>query len=252
MGNKFLLIAIVLAVLMVGGAIMLAGKQATPTGETAAKAPPVQFNGEQALPDESFQTCAPGDSCIVVDTHCGFCCKYIAINARNEQAFNQGFDKSCRKYTGSSCQCFDLSSYPSCVEGKCQLVPWPDQKAKAPPRTEQPSESLPAPAPVAEPPAPAPVPAPAALPPATMPEEPAVSAEPVVPEEPEIPQETAPAPSVMEEPVFEEPGFSEPGFDQPAEAPPEEDLYAPLPDTMPTMPRRQSSDPLNEPLPSGQ
>ena len=75
---------------------------------------------------EDLSACSGNDRCIVVDTHCGFCCDFVAINARHEQAFDNKFSKNCSRYKGEQCECFDLSSYPSCIEGECRLVPWPD------------------------------------------------------------------------------------------------------------------------------
>lgn len=123
--NIFLLAACALALFIVGGAIMVAKNGHDPAQQETTPAPSMPFDGEKLVPGDSYNLCAEGDHCIVVDTHCGFCCQYAAINAAKEQDFNTAFDRSCRKYTGTSCQCFDLSSYPSCVDGRCQMVPWP-------------------------------------------------------------------------------------------------------------------------------
>lgn len=120
--NIFLIASVVIAVLMLGGAVLYARMG----GQAPAISP--GFTGEEIAVPESEQACAPGDRCIVVDTHCGFCCKYVALNGQHEQAFNTAFDRDCSRYKGQSCSCHDLSSYPSCVEGKCRLVKWPDEK----------------------------------------------------------------------------------------------------------------------------
>ncbi len=208
--------------------------------------PAALLNGEQVALEDTFSACGAGDSCIVVDTHCGFCCKYTAINAKNEQLFNKVFDKSCSKFSGQFCQCFDLSSYPSCVDGKCQLVAWPAEMAKQQPRrpatpapaaAPQPAPPQAEPEPVAEP---APAPVPETLPPAVS------------------PRQSRPV-DAFDEPA-DEPVANEPAQDAFGEAPEQDSrpvddsLYAPLPDTMPQDFQSREpdpGDPLNKPLPAG-
>lgn len=231
MSNKgsinFLVLAVILAVVIIGGAVMFASKR--DAGPAPTEPPSVEFNGEQVILQELYQICGESDRCIVVDTHCGFCCKYTAINASFEPMFNKAFDKNCGRYTGQFCQCFDLSSYPACVEGKCQLVGWPEDGAKMRPPTQPRAQQ-----------APPPVPAPAIALPAPAPQ----------PAEPQI-----------EEPLFEEP-VDEPMPDEPIDQAPgdsesqpdDEDLFAPLPETLPqdSQPRGNPNDPLNAPLPPGE
>lgn len=253
MGNKgsinFLVLAVVLAALIIGGAVLFATRKSD-DGQPSAP-PPVEFTGEKVVLDETYQSCAEGERCIVVDTHCGFCCDYAAVNAAQEQAFNRIFDKNCRRYSGSFCSCFDLSSYPACVEGKCQLVQWPENAARrpatpaAPPQTE--AEMLP-PVVVSPPPGVLPSPAPSPLPPVAA------------PVAPPPPQPLAEEP-VMEEPAMEEPVAEEPVYqeeppaqeEEQASPPPDDSLFAPLPDTLPDdlRPQPDPGDPLNKPLPRG-
>ncbi|MEC8666118.1 MAG: hypothetical protein VXY16_11665 [Pseudomonadota bacterium] len=118
--NKLLLISLFLGALIIIGAIMMAKGGGAPEDVALA-------DGNAVVP-LSYQLCAPGDQCIVVDRNCGFCCNYIAINSRNEDDFNALFDKSCSIFDGQSCNCYDLNSYPSCVENKCEMVPFPDAR----------------------------------------------------------------------------------------------------------------------------
>ena len=123
--DKFLVFSIILAALIVAGAFIYASnKNASPSGSTAA---PLSPYSEQVIIQSSLQACTQGDTCIVVDTTCSFCCKYVSINAKHEALFNELFDNSCQSFNGAMCECFDLSSYPSCVNGKCQLVQWDEE-----------------------------------------------------------------------------------------------------------------------------
>ncbi len=183
----------------------------------------ISFDGEDVVVGELYQSCAEGDRCIVVDTNCGFCCHYTAINARYEKEFNDGFDKSCGKYKGAMCSCFDLSSYPSCVAGKCQLVQWPAEMSDAPrpePRQETPPQRV--------------IPA--------VPER--QQAQPA-PLQRQTPPSSSPVPQTWPEPSED---LGTPFDDAPASR---DDLYAPLPEQMPS----QGGDlyaPLGESNPSPQ
>ncbi len=117
-----MIMAVVLAALMIvaavayvkiGGGGSLIGAPATPVDMSA---------------------CAEGDQCIVVDTDCGFCCDYVAINARYEEAHDTAFNRRCGRYDGEFCNCFDLASYPACIAGTCQLVKWPDERSPGDPQ----------------------------------------------------------------------------------------------------------------------
>lgn len=184
---------------MIGGAVFFAMREPPPPVTPAQ----ISFDGEDVIVGELYQSCAEGDRCIVVDTNCGFCCHYTAINARYEKEFNDGFDNSCRKYKGTMCSCFDLSSYPSCVAGKCQLVQWPAEVKDAPrpaPRQETPPQRV----------------------------------TPAVPERPQAQpaqkQRQAPsAPQTWPEPSED---ISAPFDDAPPAS--KDDLYAPLPENMPS------------------
>ena len=124
--DKLLIFSIVLAALIVAGTIIFVSLKNQ--GMLPAAAPALTPYSEQVIVQSSLQACQKGDTCIVVDTTCSFCCKYTAINAKLEKVFNELFDSSCSGYGGAMCQCFDLGSYPSCVNGKCQLVKWEDEK----------------------------------------------------------------------------------------------------------------------------
>ena len=122
--NKILIFSILAAILIIGGAIgFVKLKQVVPVIQQEKVA---HFDGEKLEVKPMYQACAVGDSCIVVDTHCGFCCQYTAINARYEDDFDSSYNKNCSKYQGEYCDCFDLSSYPDCVDSRCQLVKWPN------------------------------------------------------------------------------------------------------------------------------
>lgn len=143
MGNLFLKLAVLVAIIILGGAIFYAQKE-NPPAAPGEETPKFLFSGVQIVVQDVYKTCAEGDRCIVVDTHCGFCCQYEAINARFEDDYNQSFDRHCRRYNEGYCECFDLSSYPSCIEGKCQLVAWPEDTGGRTPEMPPPAQrSLP-------------------------------------------------------------------------------------------------------------
>lgn len=259
--NKLLLIALVIAAVIIGGAMILARNAA----DNEPQGPEFGFENNQVVVEGVYQSCAAGDRCIVVDTHCGFCCKYTAINARYEPAYNASFDKNCKHFSGQYCHCFDLSSYPSCVDGKCQLVPWPDQKSPAP-KPAQTQRSTPAStsppewtrSPPVEPEQPeAPIEPESEPTPYMAPEPMPDISEPVAPVTPEPAPSSVPAP--IPEPTYQQapqPVTPEPS---PQDDSASDDLFAPLPDEMPaTLPGQNDgfgsgydNDPLNRPLPTG-
>lgn len=126
--NKLLIITVLFAVLILGAAVTYAlviGKQG-PSGE-AAPALQSQAMGEQVIVPDSLTKCNDGDTCLVVDTTCSFCCKYVAINAAHEVLFDELFNNNCTGFKGTMCECFDLSSYPKCVNGQCAMIKFTDQ-----------------------------------------------------------------------------------------------------------------------------
>lgn len=126
--NKLLIITVIFAVLILGTAITYAlvlGKQGQP--DSAAPALQSKAMGEQVIIPDSLTRCQTGDTCVVVDTTCSFCCKYVAINAAHEKLFDDMFNDSCTGFKGSMCECFDLSSYPKCIDGTCAMVKFTDQ-----------------------------------------------------------------------------------------------------------------------------
>lgn len=121
MNNNLILIATaIIAALIIGGAVTYAVVKQNPAAAPAT--PQSQAMAEQVIVPDSLSVCNTGDRCIVVDTTCSFCCKYVAINAAHEQLFDQMFEYGCTGYRGGQCECFDLNSYPSCVQGKCTMV----------------------------------------------------------------------------------------------------------------------------------
>ena len=125
--DRLLIYSIVLAALIVAGAIVFVNVRNS-AGGGAGGVPALTPYSEQVIIQSSLQACQKGDTCIVVDTTCSFCCKYVPINAKFESVFNDLFDSNCKNYSGAMCQCFDLGSYPSCVNGQCQLVKWDEEK----------------------------------------------------------------------------------------------------------------------------
>lgn len=121
--DRLLLISILLAAAIVAGAIVFVSLRQGPPAD-----PSLAPYREQVIIQQSLRACTQGDSCIVVDTTCSFCCKYVAINAKHEKLFNELFDSECQRYNGAVCECFDLGSYPACVNGKCELVKWDEGK----------------------------------------------------------------------------------------------------------------------------
>lgn len=145
--QKSLIISIIVALLILGGAVVFVKfKTAAPSA-----AAPSGAQAEQVAIDDAMAACTDKDQCIIVDTKCSFCCDYQAINANSEAIYNKLFDKTCKNYSGTYCQCHDLTSYPSCIQGKCQMVKWSENK------------------PIKTPPAPAGTQPPARQPPATQP-----------------------------------------------------------------------------------
>lgn len=122
-----LLILAVVALAAVGVVMVERVRHGQPRQQGGQSLPAPQPFAEQVVIADFMQACGEKDRCIVVDTTCSFCCKYVAINAAQEALFNKMFDQNCSQYTGASCECFDLSSYPRCVNGKCQLVKWDDE-----------------------------------------------------------------------------------------------------------------------------
>ena len=263
--QKLMIISILAALIIIGGAVAFV-KFGNMGGNTT---PPEQ--ADRVVLDEIMSSCGPNDKCIIVDTQCSFCCGYVAINAKSELLFNDMFDKTCKHYKGSYCECHDLNRFPSCVNGRCQMVDWTEmQKNIAPGNARtiparpaaQPSPAAvapvqPQPMPVLEQPitqpvvqpqeiAPAPAPTPASAPiPTPAPAE-ALTVEPPPQEEP------APAITPAEEPASApvyQPDSSEAfgedavPHDTPNEAAPlpDDDLNAPLPKTY-TPPADPNSD----------
>lgn len=122
--NKILIITVIFAALIIGAAITYAtmaarqGSSPGQAGQTVA--------GQVAVPD-ILKNCSEGDRCIVVDTTCSFCCQYVPINAAHEKLFDELFTNQCTGHSGTTCECFDLSSYPKCVDGQCAMIRFEDQ-----------------------------------------------------------------------------------------------------------------------------
>lgn len=133
--NKLLTFSILIAAVMISGAVAWSNLRGTPVVPALTPLGPYD---EQIIVSEEMQACAQGDKCIVVDTTCSFCCKYVAVNAKHEQDFNKMFDGSCSRYNGAMCECFDLSSFPSCIDGKCQLMKWDEDEQKSKSKTQEP------------------------------------------------------------------------------------------------------------------
>ncbi len=205
--QKLLIISLIAAVLIIGGAVALVkSRGASAPGGTSTQAGHV-------VVDEIMASCKPNDKCIVVDTTCSFCGDYVAINAKSEVLFNEMLDQTCKNYSGSYCNDNDLSSYPTCVNGTCQMVKWSEKqpsKARAPAPAAAATTTS---APVAAPAPTVTVPAPAAEIPFTAPT-----------------TTSAPAP----QPVTQQPAVKAFGEDDAATAAPApaDDLYAPLPEKL--------------------
>lgn len=118
----FIIAALIIAGIMLGFLIS-GGKEDMPDIPDAP--PGFDRNGNSVTIPDEMTLCEEGEYCIVVDTHCGFCCDFQTINGTQETRFDKGFTSSCKNYSGEMCQCYDLSSYPACVKGKCEMVKWP-------------------------------------------------------------------------------------------------------------------------------
>lgn len=130
--DLILIAAVCAALALVAGAVLYAGMAARqgaapPSMSMSTSAQTQGAEGTLAVP-AALSACGGKDACIVVDSHCGLCCQYVAINAAQEKAFSTLFDKGCAGYGGRTCDCFDLDAYPSCVGGACTLVKWPNGK----------------------------------------------------------------------------------------------------------------------------
>jgi len=249
--QKLMIISILAALIIIGGAVAFV-KFGNMGGNTT---PPEQ--ADRVVLDEIMSSCGPNDKCIIVDTQCSFCCGYVAINAKSELLFNDMFDKTCKHYKGSYCECHDLNRFPSCVNGRCQMVDWTEmQKNIAPGNARtipaRPAIQQPAPTPAttvpaqAQPAQPQPTQEPLTAQPATQPEPPPQ----------EIVPEPAPAEALTVEPSpQEEPAPSITPTEEPASAP----VYQPnssdafgediIPDDTPNEAAPLSDDDLNAPLP---
>ena len=122
--NLVMIVTVVIAALIVGGAAMyvvVTGQQQSAVS-IAIPVLKTQAMGEQVVIPDQMTACGAGDRCLVVDTTCSFCCKYVAINAAQEKLFDEMFNRNCAGFSGTMCECFDLNSYPACVQGKCTMV----------------------------------------------------------------------------------------------------------------------------------
>jgi hypothetical protein len=114
--NKFLIASIFLALLIIGGAVTYAKLSATG---------PVQFLAEKLEIPEELKSCQGGSLCIMVETRCDFCCDYESINGNFELRYDVLFDRNCALYQGEKCSCTDVSRFPACVNGRCEMKAWP-------------------------------------------------------------------------------------------------------------------------------
>lgn len=126
--DLIMIVAVCAALALVAGAVVYAGMAARQGAGPSVSAGAESGPGAAVAVPAGLSACGGKDACIVVDSHCGLCCQYVAINAAQERAFSALFDESCAGYGGRTCDCFDLDAYPSCVGGACTLVKWPDEK----------------------------------------------------------------------------------------------------------------------------
>lgn len=242
--QKLMTIAIMVAALILSGAI--AYVQLSQSGLTGDN------ETDTVTIEQGLRSCTQDDQCIVVDTKCSFCCNYAAINSKFEPFFNQLFDQTCKTYRGAYCECHDLSSYPACISGLCEMVKWSAQKPALP---GTPQTITPPPA------ASAPTPAPASTTPsASVPEQPYPATSPPVMIDEDLPplhqpideERPTPLPEVTPEPhdafggeAFEDDAFEDNTY--PDQSFTDEDSSA-LPNQEPEAPATQDDD-LFAPLP---
>lgn len=119
--DKTLILSIIIGALLLAGALTYANLVST-----GAIQPQKAAGQERVDVPESIMSCNNGQNCIVVETRCDFCCDFVAINAIFEREYDEIFNQTCAGYKGQSCECYDLTRYPVCIRGKCQLVAWPD------------------------------------------------------------------------------------------------------------------------------
>lgn len=228
--QKLMIISILAALIIIGGAVAFV-KFGNIRDHTT---PPEQ--ADRVVLDEIMSSCGPDDKCIIVDTQCSFCCGYVAINSKSELLFNEMFDKTCKHYKGSYCECHDLNRFPACVNGRCQMVDWTEMQKNIAPGN---ARTIPA-RPAAQQPAPAPTTATPVQPQPVQPQ----PARPPVTSQPEAPAQQPPEPQPQEEPAYQPSSSDAFGEDEPAsEVSPlaDDDLNAPLPETY-TPPANPDSD----------
>jgi hypothetical protein len=112
--------SILIGALIVAAAVAFVIVKRGAAPHSALPPPPGGIVAAQA----AMQECTAGDACIMIDSSCGMCCKFIAINAKAEASYAKIFGDSCANFTGNTCSCTEVDSYPACINGKCVLVPW--------------------------------------------------------------------------------------------------------------------------------
>lgn len=117
--DKIIILSVIIGGLILGGAISYAKLSSSGV---------IQFMNEKMNIPKEMLNCSTGQSCVVVETRCDFCCDYVAINSIYEQQYDQIFSRNCSFYNKETCDCYDLTRYPACIKGKCELVKWPDAK----------------------------------------------------------------------------------------------------------------------------
>jgi hypothetical protein len=132
-GNKdksgsFMTLSIILAVLMIGGAIAYA--KLSQDGSISVPLPQVMQSDTVEVPLQMSECSEFDNRCIVVERSCGFCCDFVSINSRFEKQFDNMFNKSCAWYTGEKCNCYDLDRFPKCINNTCQLVDFSEANSK--------------------------------------------------------------------------------------------------------------------------
>ena len=84
-----------------------------------ANAPFTVFEIDQVQVRPYMQKCNVDKSCMLVETSCGNCCDYQAINRQYKQSFQSKYDKICDDYEGAVCDCVAMVTSATCLNQVC-------------------------------------------------------------------------------------------------------------------------------------
>lgn len=68
-----------------------------------------------------WQKCEKDADCEVVDSSCGNCCQYGAVNKGLVKIFTDRKEKECKGWKGGVCECYNVRSKPACINKRCTV-----------------------------------------------------------------------------------------------------------------------------------